>query len=547
MKETKVKLIEKNHNSLRSQRGVTLGALVITIIVILILSFTIVMNLDSGTALKKFNNFSNDIKVLDERVNIYVSQTGELPVLTRDGEKVRYTEVAHIDKKSVNDNGNYYIIDLSKLDNLTLSYGKGFSQAQKGLSTRDVYIINEQSYTIYYPEGVEFNGEKIYSLWQAENRIEVMPTCTIKEDLSKLLTEKKIIYTIEFTEEVEGFSQEGITITNGNKGEFKQISGSKYTIEVETSEEVMKQIILVKKNSCTSKKTGLGNIPKVKTVITKGLSLSVEQGEPNQYPCILSIRPQDIENGIKTVTFPDGTEVDAQGATSMVYTYEATKNGLVTIKATNTKGEEITKEIEITNVREFITEWTLAADNTQITLPISGGKIDTYIDWGDGTREEIKSPKPTHTYAKAGVYDIKITGTIGYWNFDSITTSKDYITGIKQWGVLDNPSFSFYNCKKLVGSIPEPHWLSFRNIKKFDRIFSSCSGLTGEIPAALFANCSSVTSFAQTFSGCSGLTGSIPATLFANCPSVTIFSSTFSGCSGLTGSTQKAYLPIAQM
>ncbi|MFR5684118.1 MAG: Ig-like domain-containing protein [Clostridia bacterium] len=529
MKETKVKLIEKNHNSLRSQRGVTLGALVITIIVILILSFTIVMNLDSGTALKKFNNFSNDIKVLDERVNIYVSQTGELPVLTRDGEKVRYTEVAHIDKKSVNDNGNYYIIDLSKLDNLTLSYGKGFSQAQKGLSTRDVYIINEQSYTIYYPEGVEFNGEKIYSLWQAENRIEVMPTCTIKEDLSKLVTEKKIIYTIEFSEEVEGFSQEGITITNGNKGEFKQISGSKYTIEVETSEEVMKQIILVKKNSCTSKNTGLGNIPKVKTVITKGLSLSVEQGEPNQYPCILSIRPQDIENGIKTVTFPDGTEVDAQGATSMVYTYEATKNGLVTIKATNTKGEEITKEIEITNVREFITEWTLAADNTQITLPISGGKIDTYIDWGDGTREEIKSQKPMHTYAKAGVYDIKITGTIGYWNFNSITTSKDYITGIKQWGVLDNASFSFYNCKKLVGSIPEPHWLSFRNITDFTQTFASCSGLTGEIPANLFANCSSVTSFARTFSGCSGLTGSIPATLFANCPNIKLLDSTFSG------------------
>ena len=96
-------------------------------------------------------------------------------------------------------------------------------------------------------------------------------------------------------------------------------------------------------------------------------------------------------------------------------------------------------------------------------------------------------------------------------------------------------SWTFESCSKLEGAIPESLFSKCPLVTSFSGTFASCSNLEGAIPESLFANCPLVTSFFDTFYSCSNLEGAIPENLFANCPLVTTFSYTFNSCSKLEG------------
>ena len=92
----------------------------------------------------------------------------------------------------------------------------------------------------------------------------------------------------------------------------------------------------------------------------------------------------------------------------------------------------------------------------------------------------------------------------------------------------------FKRCTGLTGSIPEKLFANNREVITFESIFEGCTGLTGNIPANLFANHPNVTSYKSVFESCSGLTGEIPANLFATSPLVQNFRKAFYYCEGLT-------------
>lgn len=208
------------------------------------------------------------------------------------------------------------------------------------------------------------------------------------------------------------------------------------------------------------------------------------------------------------------------------------------------------------NVINFETEWTIAEDNTTVTVPVTG-TVDVYIDYGDGTKENITKANPTHTYA-AGTYVMKLSGKCTDFTFN--TSTRDYLTELKKWGCLENKTYTFggyingsyTGCTNMKGSIPSPHNKSFKNGGIFNYTFYNCIGLTGSIPEGLFSNCPNVISFTSTFDHCSGLTGSIPEQLFANCLNVSSFcyssrgnygkgQGAFSGCRSLTGSAPELW------
>ena len=89
----------------------------------------------------------------------------------------------------------------------------------------------------------------------------------------------------------------------------------------------------------------------------------------------------------------------------------------------------------------------------------------------------------------------------------------------------------FSNCSGLT-NIPESLFKNNVNVVSFDNVFAGCSGLTS-IPEGLFKNNVNVTNFVSAFSYCSRLT-SIPEGLFKNNVNVTSFEYTFCGCTGLT-------------
>ena len=118
--------------------------IIITILIIISISAKKTLNLN------KLNNVYKDIEILDDRISMYYLDNGFIPVKS---EKIDFKE----NSINPNDNDNYYEIDLDKLENLNIYYGR------RKLGKNDIYIINEQSHAIYYYEGVESNYEKIYT------------------------------------------------------------------------------------------------------------------------------------------------------------------------------------------------------------------------------------------------------------------------------------------------------------------------------------------------------------------------------------------------
>ena len=282
------------------------------------------------------------------------------------------------------------------------------------------------------------------------------------------------------------------------------------------------------------KKIALGNAVQIKVKPISG---------PDSYPSTVAVTATGLVADIDYIELPNGEQVKAKnGKVKLDTTYNSTKNGPVTFKAYDKDGNAGELEYDEENVINFETEWTIPNDNTRIEIPL-WSEIDVYIDFGDGTRKNVKTSQlPSHVYEKAGTYIIKISGKCGEFYTKNNVSSKEYylnyLTGIKKWGCLENSSYKFQS-SNIKGSIPEPREKSFSKITSFYLMFSGCNKLEGNIPDKLFANCMYATDFNYTFSGCSSLTGEIPEILFANCSKVTSFRSTFNGCRGLKGTIEE--------
>ncbi len=147
--------------NLRENKGVTLSTLVIAILLMTIITSIIIYNTIAGANTRALNNMYNDITILKDRIDVYYSKYGTIPVL--EGE---YTNTKNIQNINSNDNDKYYVIDLEALENLTLTHGDGYTRYKQVQSSyiTDIYVINEQSHNIYYVRGVVLDGNTYYTL-----------------------------------------------------------------------------------------------------------------------------------------------------------------------------------------------------------------------------------------------------------------------------------------------------------------------------------------------------------------------------------------------
>lgn len=129
------------------EKGITIVALIITVIVLLILAGIIVENIDSSSKVSGYNNMVADIRLLEDKLLIYFNKYGEIPKTTR----------------SININTkDYYEIDLSKLDNITLNYGKKYGETDElVINKSDVYVVND-ALEVYYIQGMNLDGLRYY-------------------------------------------------------------------------------------------------------------------------------------------------------------------------------------------------------------------------------------------------------------------------------------------------------------------------------------------------------------------------------------------------
>ncbi len=168
--------------NLKKNKGVTLMALTITIIVLLIVAGITINNSKSQLAIKNVNNVYADIESIGTKVSDYYLKNNSLPILEnayfnskQELASFCTSNDEDISMINANDSGAYYVIDLSKLDNLTLTYGldyKKWTSSSTSQDLQDIYIINQVTHQIYYPKGIKYNGEKYFTRGQYSDTIE---------------------------------------------------------------------------------------------------------------------------------------------------------------------------------------------------------------------------------------------------------------------------------------------------------------------------------------------------------------------------------------
>lgn len=147
---------------MRDNHGVTMVALVVTILVLTILAVSFNVSMTYSTELKKYNKIKEDIIALTEEVKVYYVKNASLPVYTDTQIDLDVYGVPSNDRNP-NDSGAYYPIDISVLpDDLTLNCGQG--NKDKVFSTDDLYVMNESSLTVYYLRGALLNEVKHYTI-----------------------------------------------------------------------------------------------------------------------------------------------------------------------------------------------------------------------------------------------------------------------------------------------------------------------------------------------------------------------------------------------
>lgn len=147
---------------IKGNKGITLVALAVTIVIMLILAGSITTTFTSTMELEKYNKVKEDIILLSEDVKLYYMNNNELPIYN---EKVFDITTYGIPQKDINpnDSDTYYAIDISLLAK-DISLNNGSGNISKDFTSTDLYVVNEQSLTVYYLQGAVLNGIKHYTI-----------------------------------------------------------------------------------------------------------------------------------------------------------------------------------------------------------------------------------------------------------------------------------------------------------------------------------------------------------------------------------------------
>ena len=154
-------------------KGITLVALMVTVIVLLIITTAGISTSLDRFEINNYRKMKNDLELLEDKVSDYYLKYEGLPVLrTSDSNIEVFNYKEYIEgltnanqEPDTNDNDNdiYYIIDLEALGNITLNYGKDFEKYKSNNTVdqnvdTDIYVVNEESHTIYYVKGIEMDN-----------------------------------------------------------------------------------------------------------------------------------------------------------------------------------------------------------------------------------------------------------------------------------------------------------------------------------------------------------------------------------------------------
>lgn len=176
-------------DKIKKQKGVTLISLTVAIAVLMILANVIIYNAKDHLKLENLKAMQSDIDNLKDKISIYYAQNGNIPA------RVKYTNIKHLEEANLIsdtvDTGDFLVIDLSAIENLTLNKGKDFEQIksyetlteEQAKQYTDLYIINETSHNIFYVAGIGVDEKIYYTNYTADNVDKVAVDLRYKEEV----------------------------------------------------------------------------------------------------------------------------------------------------------------------------------------------------------------------------------------------------------------------------------------------------------------------------------------------------------------------------
>lgn len=157
---------------MKNNKGITMISLTIMIIVLFMLTGIVALNATKQLEIKNLNKLYADIEIISSKVSEYYLKNGELPIYNDKyiNDKEDFKALIGSENVNVNDGDDYYVINLSKLDNLTLNYGyeyKNWTSSSKpeDNDVQDIYVINPITHQIYYPYGVEIDDDVYFTTY----------------------------------------------------------------------------------------------------------------------------------------------------------------------------------------------------------------------------------------------------------------------------------------------------------------------------------------------------------------------------------------------
>ncbi|MGM9737245.1 MAG: BACON domain-containing protein [Candidatus Cryptobacteroides sp.] len=231
-------------------------------------------------------------------------------------------------------------------------------------------------------------------------------------------------------------------------------------------------------------------------------------------------------NSVKFTIDPASDKIQRSATVSFTVGYgENTASMTADVYQIGEDTQELIYEIEVT--KDGVT----AYDAVVGTGSGYASGIDVDIDWGDGTPvKHYTDVRPTHEFAKAGIYIVKVKGVCNNLSFGTVDNGTTVLAKkVISWGVM---GYTLANtmcktCENLT-EIPNDVAGSFSEVTTFDEAFFNTPVLKA-IPPRLFYYATKATKMTETFCDAASIS-EIPADLFVNCTAVTDFTGCFYEC-----------------
>ena len=127
-------------NLFKTEKGITIVALILTVILVIILTTVSAYTIKSSNNVAPYNKMIADITLLEEKLLIYYNKYNTVPIVANTAETI--------------DNVEYNKIDLGQLGDMTLNLG---FDKEEG----DYYLVSS-NLKVYYKNGTEKSGETVH-------------------------------------------------------------------------------------------------------------------------------------------------------------------------------------------------------------------------------------------------------------------------------------------------------------------------------------------------------------------------------------------------